>query len=376
MAKYTPLHDQHVAHEAKLVDFAGWMMPIDYGSQIAEHKAVRGSAGMFDVSHMRPVDIRGAGARDFLRRVMANDVARIDEIGRAFYTCMLNAHGGVVDDLIIYHLADDWYRVVVNAGTAEKDMAWMKSQALDFEVEVVEREELAIIAVQGPDARERAAGVLDAPLAEAAIQLKRFRAALADDWSLGRTGYTGEDGVEIILPAEAAVQVWSALAEAGVVPIGLGARDTLRLEAGLNLYGHDMDEDTTPAEANLGWTVSMADEDRHFVGREALMIEQEQGVSRRLVGLVLEGRGVIRDNTAVREPAGDNVRLDIEPGEAQGQVTSGSFAPTLARSIALARVPAEWADHDTLEVRIRDRWLTARIVKPPFVREGKVRIEL
>lgn len=376
MAKYTPLYDQHVAHEAKLVDFAGWMMPIDYGSQISEHKAVRKAAGMFDVSHMRPVDICGAGARDFLRRVMANDVAKIDEVGRAFYTCMLNAHGGIVDDLIIYHLGDDWYRVVVNAGTAEKDLAWMKSQALDFDVDITECEDLAIIAVQGPDAREHAAAVLESPLAEAATRLKRFRAAVAGDWSLGRTGYTGEDGVEIILPAEAAVQVWSALAEAGVVPVGLGARDTLRLEAGLNLYGHDMDDDTTPAEANLGWTVSMADEDRHFVGREALMMEQEQGVSRRLVGLVLEGRGVMRDNAAVRESAGDSAQLDIEPGKAQGQVTSGSFAPTLARSIALARVPADWAGHDTLEVRIRDRWLSARIVEPPFVRAGKVRIDL
>lgn len=376
MAKYTPLYNQHVAHDAKLVDFAGWMMPIDYGSQIAEHKAVRESAGMFDVSHMRPVDIRGAGARDFLRRVMANDAAKIDEIGRAFYTCMLNAHGGVVDDLIIYHLTEDWYRIVVNAGTAEKDMAWMKSQAQDFDVEVEQRDDLAIIAVQGPDARERAASVLDGKVAEAATQLKRFRGLLVDDWSIGRTGYTGEDGVEIVLPAGEIERIWSALVEVGVTPVGLGARDTLRLEAGLNLYGHDMDEDTTPTEANLGWTVSMADEDRHFVGREALMMEQEQGVGRCLVALVLEGRGIIRDEAAVREPAGDDTRLDIEPGAAQGKITSGSFAPTLARSIGLARVPVDWAEHDTLEIHIRNRWLTARIVQVPFVREGKVRIDL
>lgn len=376
MAQYTPLYDQHVAHDAKLVNFAGWQMPIDYGSQIAEHKAVRESAGMFDVSHMRPVDIQGAGARDFLRRILANDVAKIDEVGRAFYTCMLNAHGGVVDDLIVYHLNDDLYRVVVNAGTTEKDMAWISSQALDFDVEVTRRDDLAIIAVQGPEARTQAAAVLEAPLAEAATQLKRFRATLADDWSIGRTGYTGEDGVEIILPADEAVRIWTALAEAGVVPVGLGARDTLRLEAGLNLYGQDMDEDTSPAESNLGWTVAMRDDDRHFVGRDALMMEADKGISHRLVGLVLEGRGVIRDKAAVRETAGDDAALDIEPGDAQGQVTSGSFSPTLSRSIALARVPAEWADQDALEVRIRDRWHAARVVTPPFVREGKVLIDL
>ncbi|MDA3921089.1 MAG: glycine cleavage system aminomethyltransferase GcvT [Salinisphaera sp.] len=379
MAKQTPIYDHHVASGAKLVNFAGWDMPINYGSQIEEHKVVREAAGMFDVSHMRPVDIEGANARDFLRRVLANDVAKIDEPGRALYSCMLNARGGVVDDLIVYHLAENWYRVVVNAATTEKDMAWLKSQAEDFGVEVTAREDLAIIAVQGPNARELAAGVLGESLAEAAMALSRFRAAAEGDWSVGRTGYTGEDGFEIVLPAASAAECWKALLEAGVQPVGLGARDTLRLEAGLNLYGHDMNEDTTPGESNLGWTVAMNDEDRHFVGREALLMAQESGHSRRLVGLVLDGRGVIRDGAPVRERPGDEGEdggREVDPDEAEGQVTSGSFAPTLSRSIALARVPADWAEQDALEVWIRDRWHAARVVKPPFVREGKIRISL
>lgn len=373
MVKRTPLYDEHVALDAKLVDFAGWEMPINYGSQIAEHKAVRESAGMFDVSHMRPVDVTGVQARDFLRRVLANDVAKADAPGKALYTCMLNTRGGVVDDLIVYHLADGHYRVVVNAATTEKDMAWLKSQARGYEVEIAGREDLAIIAVQGPRARDLARGVLDDALAGAAMQLKPFEAAADDDWSVGRTGYTGEDGFELILPAEAAVGVWRQLKAAGVVPVGLGARDTLRLEAGLNLYGQDMDEDHTPLESGLGWTVAFSPADRQFVGREVLEHLREQGVADKMVGLVLEGRGVMRAGAAVRRPPEENGAGDAEE-EAPGRVTSGSYAPTLARSIGLARLPSDW--EGTVEVRIRDKWQPAAIVGYPFVRHGKIRVDV
>ncbi|MGB7754744.1 MAG: glycine cleavage system aminomethyltransferase GcvT [Salinisphaera sp.] len=369
-ANQTPLYDEHVALGAKLVDFAGWDMPINYGSQIAEHNAVRESAGMFDVSHMRPVDIEGPQARDLLRRTLANDAAKIDEVGRAFYTCMLNTRGGVIDDLIVYHLGENWYRIVVNAATATKDMAWITSQAEEFDVSVTSRDDLAIIAVQGPKARELARDILDDDLAAAAMELKPFRATVAGDWSVGRTGYTGEDGFEIILPADAALETWRGLHEAGVAPIGLGARDTLRLEAGLNLYGQDMDEDTTPLESGLAWTVAFEPADREFIGRDSLEHIRAQDDTKKMVGLLLEGRGVMRHGAAVRA-AGDET---TEAEDAAGEVTSGSFAPTLSRSIALARVPADWAEE--VEVELRGKWVPARIVSYPFVRHGTVRIDL
>ncbi|MGN8157679.1 glycine cleavage system aminomethyltransferase GcvT [Salinisphaera sp. SWV1] len=370
MANQTPLYDEHVALGAKLVTFAGWEMPIDYGSQIAEHKAVRESAGMFDVSHMRPVDIEGPQARDLLRRTLANDVAKIDQVGRAFYTCMLNTRGGVVDDLIVYHLGEHWYRIVVNAATTTKDMAWITSQARDFDATVTARDELAIIAVQGPQARKLCQRILDDELAAAAMELKPFRVTVAGEWAIGRTGYTGEDGFEIMLPADAAVETWRALHEAGVSPIGLGARDTLRLEAGLNLYGQDMDEDTTPLESGLAWTVAFEPAEREFIGRDALAHIREHDETRKMVGLLLEGRGVMRHGAAVRA-AGDEAS---DAGDAPGQVTSGSFAPTLSRSIALARVPADWTD--PVEVELRGKWVPARIVSYPFVRHGEICIDL
>ncbi|MES1928169.1 glycine cleavage system aminomethyltransferase T [Salinisphaera dokdonensis CL-ES53] len=368
MAKRTPLYDAHVADNAKLVDFAGWDMPIDYGSQIAEHKAVRESAGMFDVSHMAVVDITGSESRVFLRRVLANDVVKINEDGRALYTCMLNTRGGVIDDLIVYHLAGELYRIVVNAATTEKDLAWLHSQGRDFEVQIQHRQDLAIIAVQGPRGRDLGASVLDDELGAAAMQLKPFRVASQGDRSVGRTGYTGEDGFELVLPADEAVSAWKTLRDIGVAPVGLGARDTLRLEAGLNLYGQDMDEDRTPLESGLGWTVAFKPADREFVGREALEYIREQGVAEKLVGLVLEGRGVMRSHAAVR--AADS---DADEKQAKGEVTSGSYAPSLSRSIGLARVPAEWEER--VEVCLRGKWLPARIVAYPFVRNGKSRID-
>ena len=368
MAKRTPLYDAHVADGAKLVDFAGWDMPIDYGSQISEHNAVRESVGMFDVSHMAVVDIRGRESREFLRWLLANDVAKIDEAGRALYTCMLNTRGGVIDDLIVYHLSDDLYRVVVNAATTEKDLAWIGSQARDYDVSIEHRQDLAIIAVQGPRGRDIAAELFDDDLKAAALKLKPFRVVAQDDRSIGRTGYTGEDGFELVLPADEAVNAWKTLRDKGVAPIGLGARDTLRLEAGLNLYGQDMDEDRTPLESGLAWTVAFKPEERDFVGRSALEHMRAQGVDQKLVGLVLEGRGVMRSKTAVRA-----VDSDVEEEHAEGKITSGSYAPTLSCSDALARVPADW-EH-SVEVCLRGKWQPARIVRYPFVRNGESRLD-
>jgi aminomethyltransferase len=357
MSSRTPLYDAHVDAGGKLVDFAGWELPIHYGSQMEEHKAVREAAGLFDVSHMTVVDIQGAGARDYLRRLLANDVAKLGEKGQALYGCMLDEQGGVIDDLITYWLDDDFYRTVVNAATRENDLAWMRRVAQGFDVEIVERDDLAMIAVQGPEARDKVIEVLGAREAES---LKPFRATSHGDYFIARTGYTGEDGFEVLMPAAEAPGFWSALVEAGVKPCGLGARDSLRLEAGLNLYGQDMDTTTTPLESNLGWTVAFDDGDRDFIGRAALERQKSDGVSRQLVGLVLGKGGIPRTGARVETPAGD------------GQVTSGVFGPSTQCPVALARIPA--GDFDEVEVELRGRKLTARVVKPPFVRQGKVRV--
>ena len=358
----TCLHDRHLAAGARMVDFGGWDMPLHYGSQIEEHKAVRGAAGMFDVSHMTVVDVTGApdAPRAFLSRLLANDIARAANPGQALYTCMLNPEGGVIDDLIVYWLGGDEYRLVVNAATRERDLAWLQSVAGDFEVTVSERPELAMLAVQGPEARARALAALPPELQPHAESLRPFHAARASEWMVARTGYTGEDGWEIILPEAAAPAAWDALQQAGVSPAGLGARDTLRLEAGLNLYGSDMDETTTPFESNLGWTVDMTAQ-RDFIGEAALRAQQPL---RQLTGLVLLDRGVLRGHQAVFAP----------DGEPLGEITSGGFAPTLERSIALARVASEVPD--IVEVEIRGRRLRARVVNPPFVRKGKVRVNI
>lgn len=363
MGNRTPLYEEHLAAGGKLVDFAGWDMPIHYGSQIEEHHRVRNHAGMFDVSHMTVVDLRGARARDYLRRLLANDVARLEETGKALYSCMLNVTGGVIDDLIVYYLRDDYYRMVVNAATREKDLAWLVEQAVAFGVTVKERDELAMIAVQGPDARGGVLGVLSPDAAAIAAELKPFAGAFAGDWFIARTGYTGEDGFEIILPGDEAAGFWRKLRAAGIGPAGLGARDTLRLEAGMNLYGTDMDEAVTPLESGLAWTVAWEPTDRDFIGRTALETQRREGVPRKLVGLLLEGKGVLRNHQKVA--AGN---------DGAGEITSGSFSPTLQRSIAFARVPYDTGDD--CQVEIRGKLLPARVVRPPFVRNGKARIDL
>jgi len=358
MGHQTPLFAQHQAMGGKIVDFGGWDMPINYGSQLEEHHQVRRAAGMFDVSHMTVVDVTGSEARAYLQRLLANDVAKLDgQPGKALYSGMLNHRGGVIDDLIVYNRAPG-YRLVVNCATREKDLDWMQLVAADFEASITEQPQLAMIAVQGPDAIARVKQVLP-DCADAIAGLSVFHATEQGDWFIGRTGYTGEDGLEIVLPGEAAPDFWRALAAAGVTPCGLGARDTLRLEAGMNLYGHEMDEDTSPLLANMGWTIAWTPEDRDFIGREALSEQKAGGVADKLVGLKMTRRGVLRAGQAVRIPG----------SERGGIITSGSFSPTLGHSIALARVPAEVGDQ--CEVQLRGNWVPVSVTKAAFVRHGK-----
>jgi aminomethyltransferase len=360
MLKKTALHSEHQRLGARLVDFAGWDMPIQYQSQLDEHHAVRSAAGMFDVAHMSAVDLHGERTREFLRHLLANDVAKLKVPGKALYSCMLREDGGILDDLIVYFLSEDWFRLVVNAGTTDKDLAWIKAHAGEYGVSVTYRDDLGILAVQGPQARAIVARHLPSTLAEASLALLAFQAAFEGDLFVGRTGYTGEDGFELILPHAELVALWTKLLADGVRPCGLGARDTLRLEAGMNLYGLDMDESVHPLEAGLGWTVAWTPDDRDFIGRKA--IEKYRAASPKVfVGIVLEGRGVMRSHMKVRF---------TESGE--GETTSGGFAPTMKQSIALARVDAQPAG--ACEVEIRGQWVAARIVKAPFVRHGKVLI--
>jgi aminomethyltransferase len=358
MLKKTALHAEHQKLGARLVDFAGWEMPIQYQSQLDEHHAVRTEAGMFDVAHMSAVDLHGSRVREFLRKLLANDVAKLTLPGKALYSCMLREDAGVIDDLIVYFLREDWFRLVVNAGTTEKDLTWIRGHATAFGVEVRHRSDLGILAVQGP----QACGIVNRHLPEALASqtLVAFQAAHQGDWFVGRTGYTGEDGYELILPHAELLSIWQKLVADGVRPCGLGARDTLRLEAGMNLYGQDMDESKHPLESGLGWTIAWEPASRDFIGRAAL--EKLRGKSpNKFVGLLLEGRGVMRAHMKVRFANG-----------ATGETTSGGFAPTMKQSIALARV--ESAADGACEVEIRGQWVAARIVKPPFVRNGKILI--
>jgi aminomethyltransferase len=358
MSQKTVLYDKHIEYGGKLVDFAGWQMPVNYGSQMDEHHQVRNDAGMFDVSHMTVVDLSGEGVKAFLQYLLANDVDKLKQQGKALYSCMLNHDGGVIDDLIVYYMNDGWYRMVVNAATRDKDLAWIDEQSAGYEVEINERPDLAMIAVQGPHAREKAIEALPVDVVEAASELDRFFGCDCGEWFVGRTGYTGEDGFEIMLPDTEAPAFWDRLAEAGVKPCGLGARDTLRLEAGMNLYGTDMTENTSPLISGLGWTIAWEPAGRDFIGRDALQKERDKGVTQKLVGLILEDRGILRGHQKV-----------IVENSGEGETTSGTFSPTLKQSIAFARVPKQAGDH--CQVEIRGKLLNAKIVKPVFVRDGK-----
>lgn len=357
MGKQTPFYAVHCQENAKIVDFAGWDMPLHYGSQLQEHHDVRQHAGMFDVSHMGVVDLDGEDAAPYLRRLLANNIDRITN-GRAIYTCMLNEQGGVLDDLIVYQITPNQYRIVINAGTREKDLAWMRMQADGFHVQLRERTDLAMLAIQGPEAKDKMKVLADAEQHEKWLAMKPFTFTIAGDVFVARTGYTGEDGYEIIFPSTRADAIWKALKQAGVKPCGLGSRDTLRLEAGMNLYGSDMDEKVTPLESNLAWTVALEPVDRDFIGRKVLEKQTANGVQWQLVGLVLDGPGIIRNHQRV-----------LIDGNGEGEVTSGGYSPTLGMSIALARIPTEISSQ--CQVEIRNKHVPAKVVKPPFVRHGK-----
>ena len=357
MGKKTPLHQSHQEASAKMVDFAGWDMPIHYGSQITEHEIVRTDAGMFDVSHMTIVDVKGKDARPYLRFLLANDIGKLQVQGKALYSCMLNDDGGVVDDLIVYFMGDDFYRVIINSATRDNDIAWLNRQAADFPgLSLSERDDFAMIAVQGPNARDKVLSIFSEDQRSQLDALGRFMAADIGDYFVARTGYTGEDGFEILMPEGLESNCWKKLLDAGVQPCGLGARDTLRLEAGMSLYGTDMDDTTSPLISGLGWTLAISD-DRDFIGKQALLDEQQRGVEQQLVGLVLKDKGVLRNHLKVITPGGD------------GEITSGSYSPTLGKSIALARIPSGIVGE--VEVEVRNRKLKADIVKIPFVRQGK-----
>jgi aminomethyltransferase len=356
MGKQTPLYQQHLNAEGKIVDFGGWDMPIHYGSQLQEHNVVREDAGMFDVSHMTIVDIAGPEALAYLQKILANDVSKLGFTGKALYTGMLNEEGGVIDDLIVYKM-EGWYRTVVNCGTREKDLAWMNKQIEAFDATLTERPELAMVAVQGPNAIEKVKQVRSEQ-ADLIGELKVFQGLPVGEWFYARTGYTGEDGLEIMIPAAEVAQFWEALAAAGVAPAGLGARDTLRLEAGMNLYGNDMSDSISPLQAGMGWTIAWEPSERDFIGRKALEAQKAAGIPSKLVGIVLETRGVMRSHQKV-----------VVEGIGEGEITSGTFSPTLQHSIAMARVPYDTGSECHIEMR--GKLIPARIVKMPFVRNGK-----
>lgn len=355
MAARTPLYDVHLQNGAKMVDFHGWELPLHYGSQLQEHHATRQSAGMFDVSHMTIVDILGAGGRQFLRRLLTNDVDKLSHRGKALYSCMCNERGGIIDDLVVYQREPDNYRIVLNANTRVRDLEWIRNKSIGFAVGLQEHTDLAMLAIQGPEAIKKTLDVLTPMQIDAVATLLFFECVQVNEWFFARTGYTGEDGLEIILPASEVLDLWQALLKAGVRPCGLGARDTLRLEAGLLLHGQDMDETTTPLESGLGWTITW-DPGRDFIGVGALLAQRQQGVSRKLIGLILEDKGIMR--------AGQKV---IIPDQNDGIITSGSYSPTLGKSIALARVPAGVAQK--VSVVVRDKHLEAKVCKFRFLKQ-------
>ncbi len=358
--KRTPFHEFHRSAGAKLVEFAGFEMPLRYTGDVHEHQCVRERAGLFDISHMGEFRVAGPGAGEFLNRMVTNDVASL-AVGQALYSPMCRPDGGIVDDLLVYRLADR-YMAVVNASTTAKDLAWLAGQRPAGVTLEDESEQTALLAVQGPRAAEVVRGVAPA----AVLDLGYYRFAEGSIFGapaiVSRTGYTGEDGFELYFDPRHAAQVWEGLLDAGrpvgLEPVGLGARDTLRLEVGYMLYGNDIDDTTSPLEAGLGWTVKLGKGD--FVGREALVRQKEQGLARKLVGLGFDGRRVPRHD------------MPIESGErAVGRVTSGSFSPTLQRPIALGYVEAGRAATGTvLEVRAGETRLPARVVARPFFTGG------
>ena len=358
MSAKTPLHAAHLECGAKMVAFHGWDMPLHYGSQLNEHHIVRNDAGLFDVSHMTIIDILGTGGRQFLRNLLTNDIDQLSHHGKALYTCMCNEHGGIIDDLIVYQRASDSYRLVLNSATRDKDTAWIWEKSQGFAVGLLERHELGMIAIQGPNAIEKTKKILSAAQIDAISTLTHFECVEVDSWFFARTGYTGEEGFELIVPKELLVSLWHSLIQNGIHPCGLGARDTLRLEAGMLLYGQDMDETTTPLESGLNWTVTWSPDDRDFIGKGALVSQKDHGVQRKLVGLTLLDKGIMRHGQRV-----------ISEHLPDGIITSGSYSPTLNQSIALARIPLTATD--LVMVDIRGKLIPAAVGKPRFVKNNK-----
>ncbi|MBS0350868.1 MAG: glycine cleavage system aminomethyltransferase GcvT [Proteobacteria bacterium] len=359
MPQQTPLFDLHKQLGGLMVDFAGWSLPLHYGSQVSEHHQVRKNIGVFDISHMGAVDIVGAEAEAFLRYALANDVRKLNKNGKALYTCLLNVRGGIVDDLIVYRLQPDSYRLVINAARRSADLEWLNQLSGAYQVAIKQRWDLAMLAIQGPMTIEKLSSLLEKPLAAKIPELKPFHFFVHDNWQVSKTGYTGEDGIEIILPSSEIIPLWKKLIDNGVPPIGLGARDTLRLEAGLNLYGSDMDQTTTPAESNLEWTVAWLDSNRNFIGKEALAKQKQQGVPRRLVGLILSEGGVLRNH--------QRVYID---GELAGEITSGGYSPTLNCSIAMARIPTGSGGQFT--VGVRNKMVPVQVTALPFFKRQSI----
>ncbi|MGL4861065.1 MAG: glycine cleavage system aminomethyltransferase GcvT [Enterobacteriaceae bacterium] len=361
MAQHTPLYEQHVQCGARMVDFHGWMLPLHYGSQLEEHHAVRRHAGMFDVSHMTILELKGERVRDFLRYLLTNDVDKLTQPGKALYSPFLTPDGGVIDDLIAYYLDDHHYRLVSNAANKEKDVAWILQQGEAYGLDLTIETEMALIAIQGPQAKQLTATQLTAQQQQDAAALKPFYGVQSGSLFIATTGYTGEDGYEIMVPKAEAAALWQGLLSAGIQPCGLGARDTLRLEAGMNLYGLDMDESVSPLAANMGWTVSWQPQEREFIGRKALEVQRQHGTEK-LVGLIMQDKGVLRSGLTVNF-------IDSAGQEQTGVITSGSFSPTLGCSIALARVPQGIGTEAT--VILRNRHMPVKVTKPAFVRNGK-----
>lgn len=360
MGLRTPLYDMHLALGAKIVDFNGWDMPLHYGSQVEEHHQVRRECGVFDISHMSIFDIQGAKAQAFLQYLLSGDVALLESVGQVQHSILLNEQGGIIDDVMLFR-TDSGYRLVTNAVTQKRVQQWLEQHAKNYACTVEWRNDLCLFSIQGPETRERLPAVLNSAKAAHVKNLEQHSAALEGDWLISCTGFTGEDGIEIMLPAKQAIDFMNDLVGAGISPIGIGARDTLRLEAGFNLYGFDMTEETSPLVANMDHLIHWQPESRDFIGRQALQAQLAHGVSEKLVGLVLEERGVLR----AKQP----VRINQQTS---GVITSGSFSPTLGKAIALARVPSDTTDRG--EVEIRHKWFPVRVVKPRFVRHGKILI--
>jgi len=351
----TTLHESHIELGAKMVNFSNWEMPISYTSLIEEHNAVRNTAGIFDVSHMAVFDFMGGDQIAFFEKIFANDIKKISLENKAIYGALLNEEGGILDDLIIYH-ANSKFRLVSNCSTREQNRDWYKKHAVEFGVEVIERSDIGILAIQGPDALNKILAISE--IDHQVNNLQSFGCIFDGEKLFARTGYTGEDGLELIVPNSDIKSLWNKALELDCTPIGLGARDTLRLEAGLNLYGNDMTVDNHPYESNLGWTIDMNDENRQFIGKDALL-SINQSESKKIVGIILRDKGVLRTG------------YEITHGQGNGIVLSGSYSPTLQSSIGLARVDRGYQENG--KVMIRNKELNIDFVSPRFLRQGKIR---